>query len=128
VTTNPTVKVSFPTDNSTASQSARLNAAAVTLQNLEGAGVGCPIASTTFTAQQKAINAETSTPAPATSSSATPAVSATSSVVLANATAANGSTTPTDAQIAALAPPLGWQSGINPDGKEESTEYCNIRS
>ena len=123
MTTNPTVKVSFPTDNSTASQSARLNAAAVTLQNLEGAGVGCPIASTTFTAQQKAINAETSTPVPAA-----PAVSATSSVVLANATAANSSTTPTDAQIAALAPPLGWQSGINPDGKEESTECCNIRS
>ncbi|KAJ8593892.1 hypothetical protein M405DRAFT_785314 [Rhizopogon salebrosus TDB-379] len=120
VTTNPTVKLTFPTDNSTASQSARLNAAAVTLQNLEGPGVGCPIASTTFSAQQKAINAETTTPGssgatPAVSSSAAPAISTTSSNVM-STTPANSSITPTDEQIATLAPPLGFQSGINPDG------------
>jgi hypothetical protein len=126
VTTNPTVKLSFPTDNTTASQSARLNAAAVTLQNLEGPGVGCPIASTTFSAQQKAINAETTTPGP---SSAAPAVSSGAaraattassapSTMATSATPANSSLTPTDEQIAALAPPLGWQAGINPDGKE----------
>ncbi|EIW81151.1 hypothetical protein CONPUDRAFT_56658, partial [Coniophora puteana RWD-64-598 SS2] len=39
---NPSVKVAFPTDDSTASQLARLNAATVTLQNLNGTGVGCP--------------------------------------------------------------------------------------
>ncbi|OJA12028.1 hypothetical protein AZE42_02051 [Rhizopogon vesiculosus] len=125
VTTNPTVKLSFPTDNSTASQSARLNAAAVTLQNLEGPGVGCPIASTTFSAQQKAINAETTTSgsssvAPAVSSSAALAVSTTASsaacTMPTSTTPANGSVTPTDEQIAALAPALGWQAGINPDG------------
>ncbi|KIJ24448.1 hypothetical protein M422DRAFT_194663, partial [Sphaerobolus stellatus SS14] len=48
VINNPTVGISFPTDNSTASQLARINAAAVTLQNLKGPGVGCPIVSTTF--------------------------------------------------------------------------------
>ncbi|OAX43818.1 hypothetical protein K503DRAFT_43909 [Rhizopogon vinicolor AM-OR11-026] len=133
VTTNPTVKLSFPTDNSTASQSARLNAAAVTLQNLEGPGVGCPVASTTFSAQQKAINAETTTPgssnvAPAAASIAAPTVSSSAALAVSttassaactmptSTTPANGSMTPTDEQIAALAPPLGWQAGINPDG------------
>ncbi|TFY76108.1 hypothetical protein EWM64_g7903, partial [Hericium alpestre] len=48
---NPTVEVSFPTDNSQASQLARLNTAAVTLQNLNGPGKGCPVVSTTFSAQ-----------------------------------------------------------------------------
>jgi hypothetical protein len=52
---NPTIQVSFPTDNSKASKLARLNAAVVTLQNLRGPGVGCPAASTTFTAQAQAI-------------------------------------------------------------------------
>ncbi|KAG1730577.1 hypothetical protein EDB19DRAFT_1856163 [Suillus lakei] len=135
VTTNPTVKVSFPTDNSTASQLARLNAAAVTLQNLEGPGVGCPISSTTFSAQGKAIGAETSTTG---SSSATPLMSppasstpisssagcgvptsttvSTSTAVPTSTASTNSSVSPTDEQIATLAPPLGWQAGINPDG------------
>ncbi|KAN0082573.1 hypothetical protein V8E55_008368 [Tylopilus felleus] len=147
VTTNPTVKLTFPTDNSTASQLARLNAAAVTLQNLEGPGVGCPISSTTFSAQNKAIAAETSnttstltTPtvspcapptfspsvnasqtssAPTTSAqTSSPASPSPSSIT--NSTSAilpsSNATTPTDAQIATLAPSLGWRSGINPDG------------
>ena len=155
VTTNPTVKLTFPTDNSTVSQLARLNAAAVTLQNLEGPGVGCPISSTTFSAQQKAIEAETSnttsstnTPtvspsAPVASSppigtsrastcSATPSVPATTPAQTASPSpspitnitsttlSSGNTTTPTDAQISALAPPLGWQSGINPDGACDS--------
>lgn len=119
VTTNPTVKLSFPTDNSTASQLARLNAAAVTLQNLEGPGVGCPISSTTFSAQGKAISAETST----NGSSTTPAdcgvptsTSGMSTAVPTSVTSTNTSVSPTDEQVATLAPPLGWQAGINPDG------------
>jgi hypothetical protein len=52
---NPSVPVSFPTDNSKASQLARMSAAIVTLQNLRGPGAGCPAASTTFVAQQAAI-------------------------------------------------------------------------
>jgi len=54
-TNNPSIAVSFPTDNSKASQLARINAALVTLQNLRGPGAGCPAASTTFVAQQAAI-------------------------------------------------------------------------
>ena len=45
---NPSVKVSFPTGNSKADQLARVNAAVITLQNLNGAGKGCPAASTTL--------------------------------------------------------------------------------
>jgi len=52
---NPSVQVSFPTDNSNASKAARIQAALVTLQNLNGPGVGCPAASTTLLAQLKAV-------------------------------------------------------------------------
>jgi len=54
---NPSVKVSFPTDDSKQSQSARITAALITLQNLNGAGKGCPAASTTLVARQKALAA-----------------------------------------------------------------------
>lgn len=141
VTTNPSVKVTFPTDNSTASQLARLNAAAVTLQNLEGPGKGCPIASTTFTAQGKAIeaggsspgSAPTTTPSPVPPSNSTivnsamgpptpppqtctPNTSSPATNVTSSGLSSSNNTSPTDAEIAALAPSLGWQSGINPDG------------
>jgi hypothetical protein len=51
----PSLAVSFPLDNSVASQLARIDAAIVTLQNLNGPGQGCPAASTTFSAQQAAL-------------------------------------------------------------------------
>ncbi|EPQ54796.1 hypothetical protein GLOTRDRAFT_11410, partial [Gloeophyllum trabeum ATCC 11539] len=51
---NPSVAVTFPTDSSPASQAARINAALVTIQNLNGPGKGCPAASTTLLAQLKA--------------------------------------------------------------------------
>ncbi|KAL6305129.1 hypothetical protein BKA93DRAFT_232580 [Sparassis latifolia] len=60
VITNPSVNLTFPSDNSTASQLARLNAASVTLQNFNSSGRGCPISSTTFTAQHQAILDESS--------------------------------------------------------------------
>ncbi|KAF9645409.1 hypothetical protein BDM02DRAFT_3271713 [Thelephora ganbajun] len=50
----PSVKVTFPTDNSKQSQSARIAAALITLQNLNGPGKGCPAVSTTLLAVQKA--------------------------------------------------------------------------
>lgn len=127
VINNPSVKLSFPTDNSKASQLARINAAAVTLQNLKGPGVGCPVASTTFSAQQAAVNAGqdpstvvvsgvTASPAPAsTSAAAAPAKASAAAAAPANNSAA-GSGTPSAAQISQLAPPLGAQSGVNPDG------------
>jgi hypothetical protein len=52
---NPSVKVEFPTDNSKESQSARITAALISLQNLNGSGKGCPAASTTLVARQKAL-------------------------------------------------------------------------
>ncbi|KAA1476828.1 hypothetical protein DENSPDRAFT_843925 [Dentipellis sp. KUC8613] len=116
---NPTVKLSFPLGDSKEDQLARLNAASDTLQNLNGPGQGCPIVSTTFQAQNQAISngqplppsaapaapAATSVAAPPASSPAAPAPAAPAQ-----------SGTASDAQIAALAPPLGFQSGVNPTG------------
>lgn len=64
VVNNPGTAVSFPTDDSKASQLARMQTAIVTLQNLNGPGVGCPAASTTFVAQQQAIQNGPDTGAP----------------------------------------------------------------
>jgi hypothetical protein len=52
---NPAVAAPFPTDNSKASQITRLQTSISSLQNLFGPGVGCPAASTTFSAQLKAL-------------------------------------------------------------------------
>ncbi|KAJ7164406.1 hypothetical protein C8R46DRAFT_1177039 [Mycena filopes] len=54
---NPGVPAPFPTDASAASQIVRLQTSVTSLQNLFGAGVGCPAAATTFTAQLKALGA-----------------------------------------------------------------------
>ncbi|EJD51010.1 hypothetical protein AURDEDRAFT_112062 [Auricularia subglabra TFB-10046 SS5] len=51
----PAVAVQFPTDDSTQSEITRITAALITLQNLNGSGVGCPAASTTLLARQKAL-------------------------------------------------------------------------
>ncbi|TFY63386.1 hypothetical protein EVG20_g6333 [Dentipellis fragilis] len=51
---NPSVGVQFPTDDSKQSQATRIQAALVTIQNLNGEGKGCPAASTTLSAQLKA--------------------------------------------------------------------------
>ncbi|KAJ7104936.1 hypothetical protein C8R44DRAFT_715595 [Mycena epipterygia] len=47
-TNNPSFAAPFPTDASQGSQIARLQTEILTLQNLYGAGVGCPVESTTF--------------------------------------------------------------------------------
>ncbi|KAJ7465146.1 hypothetical protein FB451DRAFT_1488449 [Mycena latifolia] len=52
---NPGVAAPFPTDNSAASQIARLQTSVTSLQNLFGPGKGCPAAATTFLAQIKAL-------------------------------------------------------------------------
>ncbi|EIN06908.1 hypothetical protein PUNSTDRAFT_72754 [Punctularia strigosozonata HHB-11173 SS5] len=52
---NTGVAVNFPTDDSVASQQARITASLETLQNLEGPGKGCPAVSTTLQAQSKAL-------------------------------------------------------------------------
>lgn len=104
---NPSVKVTFPTDNSKESQITRINAALVTLQNLNGPGKGCPASSTTLLAQQKAIADGTAPPAPPPAPPApAPAPPATAPAPTASA----GGVDP------ALVPDLGFQSGLNPTG------------
>jgi len=58
-TNNPSVAVTFPTGQDNASQAARIEASIITLQNLNGPGQGCPAASTTFVAQQAALQKRT---------------------------------------------------------------------
>ncbi|KAJ7505752.1 hypothetical protein B0H11DRAFT_2272539 [Mycena galericulata] len=55
---NPAIAAPFPTDNSIASQITRVQTAISSLQNLNGAGVGCPASSTTFSAQLAALIAQ----------------------------------------------------------------------
>jgi len=108
---NPSVAVSFPTDDSKASRLARMTTAIVTLQNLRGPGVGCPAASTTFVAQQRAIQDGPDTPAPAP-----PPPPAAPAPAPPAQNPAPAPAPPADASIAALAPSLGFQSGVNPTG------------
>jgi len=115
---NPSVKVSFPTGNSKQDQSARITAASITIQNLNGPGKGCPFVSTKLGALQQAINAGTDTPTPAnpppaSTPTSTP-VNNTPANTPVNTTPANG--TPDAATITQLAPQLGFQSGLNPTG------------
>jgi hypothetical protein len=49
------VPVEFPLDDSTESKRARIQTSIVVLQNLNGRGVGCPAAATTFLEQKKAL-------------------------------------------------------------------------
>jgi hypothetical protein len=113
-TNNPSIAVSFPTDNSQASQLARIQAALVTLQNLRGPGVGCPASSTTFVAQQAAIQAGTaapaSTPAPAPAAPAAP-----------QAAPATGGVD------ASLVPEFGVTAGQSPDGTGNCIGINNIK-
>jgi hypothetical protein len=103
--------VSFPTDNSAASQHARITAASITLQNLRGPGVGCPIVSTTFHAQDVAIDSGAAAAAPAA-----PAASPAAPAPVNNAAPAPAAGAPSAAQVAQLAPDLGFQAGVNPTG------------
>lgn len=126
---NPSVKLSFPTDNSQASALARLNAAAVTLQNLNGPGKGCPVVSTTFQAQQAAIQAgqdPNNVKAPAGVAAPPDGATAPPPAAAAAAPPANNASsgTPSQAQIAALAPSLGFQAGVNPTGERSRSVYC----
>jgi hypothetical protein len=60
VINNPKLPVSFPTGNGVGDKRARISAAMVTLQNMNGPGVGCPIASTTLAAQAKVLHRRSS--------------------------------------------------------------------
>lgn len=103
---NPSIAVSFPTDDSQASQLARIEAAIITLQNLNGPGQGCPAASTTFVAQQQAIQAGCTPSAPAPAPAPTPAPS-------------------TSGIDPALVPDFGLQAGLNPTGTGDCDGITN---
>ncbi|KAJ3801985.1 hypothetical protein GGU11DRAFT_753237 [Lentinula aff. detonsa] len=112
---NPSIAVSFPSDNSQASQLARIDAALVTLQNLNGAGVGCPASSTTFVAQQAAIQAGSSVAvAPASTS-------------VAAAPAATASAPATGGVDVSLVPEFGVTAGQSPDGTGNCIGINNIK-
>jgi len=55
---NTVAPVTFPTDNSIQSQIDRIQAVIVTLQNLNGPGVGCPASSTDLLSKQEALQAQ----------------------------------------------------------------------
>jgi hypothetical protein len=118
-TNNPSIAVSFPTDNSQASQLARIDAALVTLQNLNGPGVGCPASSTTFVAQQAAIQAGTAPPP----SAAAPAPAAAATSAAAAAPAADSSSL----VPASLIPAFGVTAGQDPDGTGNCIGINNIK-
>ncbi|KLO15952.1 hypothetical protein SCHPADRAFT_823863 [Schizopora paradoxa] len=126
---NTGVAIQFPTDDSVASQLARLSAAAVTLQNLRGVGVGCPVSSTTFAAQQAALEDGTAPPAsapPTSASSAAPPPSSAPSPPPSSASSASapaptetesgGADGLTFAQVDALTPQFGFEADVNPTG------------
>jgi len=112
---NPGIAVQFPTDNSQASKLARINAALVTLQNLRGPGQGCPAASTTFVAQQKAIQAGTDAPAPPPPAPQAP----TQGTPAPPAPPASGGVDP------ALVPDFGLAAGLNPTGTGDCDGITN---
>ena len=118
---NPTVPVSFPIGDSKAEKSARLTAALITLQNLNGSGKGCPVVSTTFPLQQKAIDAGTDVSNLSITSQAAPAP-APSEPANANGYNSGGIDAAT---IRSLAPEMGFQSGLNPTGSGDCDGAVN---
>ncbi|KAJ7908436.1 hypothetical protein B0H13DRAFT_2233257 [Mycena leptocephala] len=54
-TNNPSFSAPWPTDDSAGSQITRLQTSILTIQNLFGPGVGCPVASTDFLQQLQAL-------------------------------------------------------------------------
>lgn len=84
-----------------------MQTALVTLQNLNGPGQGCPAASTTFLAQQQAIqDFNAAAPAPAAPAPAAPAPAAPAPAPANNAGGVDAS----------LVPEFGLASGLNPTG------------
>jgi len=123
VVNNPSVSVSFPTDNSKASRLTRIEAALVTLQNLKGPGVGCPAASTTFVAQRKAIQ-ESNDDSPAPTS---PAPASSASPTTPAPTPPTPKPQPEDGTGVdpSLVPEFGIQPGVNPTGTGDCDGITN---
>ncbi|KAH9834182.1 uncharacterized protein C8Q71DRAFT_771562 [Rhodofomes roseus] len=117
VLNNPSVAVTFPEDGSVQSQLARLQACTVTLQSLNGSGVGCPVAATNWANLQKQIASGGSTSgagaSTAAASATTGAVNIATSVATATGAAATGTTSTVDPT---LVPDYGITANTNPTG------------
>ncbi|KZW01651.1 hypothetical protein EXIGLDRAFT_717235 [Exidia glandulosa HHB12029] len=105
---HPDIPVNFPTDDSRDAQLARIDAAKISLQNLFGSGVGCPVAATTLLAQEAAVRSGNAPPPPPVAAPPPPPPEANTAPP---PPADNGGD-----DIARLAPPLGHAAGINPTG------------
>jgi len=115
---NTAVPITFPTGIDKASKLARMTTAIVTLQNLRGPGIGCPAASTTFTAQLRAIQAGVDIPLPAVSSQASPPDASVPAPAPTPSTS-SGSVDP------ALVPEFGVQAGVKPTGSGDCDGITN---
>ncbi|KAJ7890484.1 hypothetical protein B0H14DRAFT_2497125 [Mycena olivaceomarginata] len=104
---NAGVPAPFPTDNSQQSAITRMQTSISTLQNLHGPGVGCPAASTTFSAQLASLIA--GNPPPAAAPAPAPPAPAPAPPAPAPAPAAGG----VDPN---LVPQFGIVAGTNPTG------------
>jgi hypothetical protein len=111
---NPSIAAPFPTDSSQQSAITRMQTAISTLQNLNGPGVGCPAASTTFSAQLASLIAGNPPPAPAAAPAPAPAPAP-----AAPAPAAGG-------VDAALVPEFGVTAGQSPNGSGSCVGINNI--
>ena len=112
------VKVTFPTGDSKQDESGRIAAASITIQNLNGPGKGCPFASTRLGALQQAVNSGTNVTTPVDPLTNNPSVN-NNPILMDNSTPTNNTPAtgaPDAVTITQLAPPLGFQSGINPTG------------
>ena len=119
---NPSVQLSFPQDNSKASALARFHAATVTLQNLNGPGVGCPQVATTWSAQVQAIqNGPDPVPGVPAAAPAPPPPAAP-----APAPAPPAAPAPAGGVDPALVPDFGVQRGASPDGTGNCKGLNNI--
>jgi len=120
---NPSVAVSFPTDDSTASKIARVQAALVTIQNLNGEGVGCPASSTTLSGQLSSLQngtpfpaSQAGTPASTPAAAPPPPPSPAPAPAAPPASGSGGANGLSLSQIDALTPQFGVTAGTNPDG------------
>ncbi len=124
---NSGTTVSFPTGDDKNSKAARIVAAIVTLQNLRGPGVGCPAASTTFSAQLKAILTSTDTQAvPPSSPSPSPLPPSSTPNGLARLSQSSPTPKPPSGGVdPGLVPEFGHQAGLNPTGTGDCDGITN---
>ncbi|KAJ7150225.1 hypothetical protein C8R46DRAFT_1043634 [Mycena filopes] len=125
---NPGIPAPFPTDGSVASQIVRLQTSVTSLQNLFGAGVGCPAAATTFSAQILALQQHgkpLAAPKPAAKPAAKPKAKPAAKPKA--KPAAKLAPKPAGGVNPALVPQFGVKAGVNPTGTGDCTGINNVK-